>query len=254
MAYMGRGDFSSFGGNSGGGLENNETNNNMNKDRMYYRNLFFRRYYFIPVDNTYYLIQIIAIIIMFIIAGITFFATYKPSVIDPIENTKRIILNTYIIINLSLLVFIILVNCFSKDKNALIKRLSVLLAISIITILVFLGIKIHLDATYTKSRFEQIYTMENGEQLSNSKSKFDIGLTGVKIKTEKEYYADECLKAYNVFSIKMYGVIGANILLIILLIFQVIKISQIQEKRDRLTRDDAILFDEEENVEDFTNE
>ncbi len=254
MAYMGRGGFSSFGGGGlGGGLgsndnDNNNDNNNSYNRRMYYRGGFFRMYYYIPLDNNYVIFQMIAAIIIFTIAGITFLATYKPSVVDPIEDTKRLFMNTYIIITLSLVVLTLLANYFSKDKNALIKRLFVIISISIITILVFFGVKANMDSTYTKSKFEQIYTQEYGEQTSNTKSKFDIGLTGMQMKTEKEYYVDECAKAYNTFSIRMYGIFGVNILLIILLIYQISKVSQIQDKRDRLSKDDAILFDEEENV------
>lgn len=243
MAYMGRGGFSSFGGGGlGGGLgPNDNDNNNDNRHNG-------RIYYYIPLDNTYVIFQMIAAIIIFTIAGITFIATYKPSVVDPLENSKRIILNTYIIVTLSLVVITFLANYFSKDKNALIKRLIAILVISIITILVFLGIKANLDSIYTKNKFEQIYIQENGEQTSDSKSKFDIGLTGMQMKTEKEYYVDECVKAYNIFSIKMYGIVAMNVFEIILLFYQISKVSQIQEKRDRLSKDDAILFDEEENV------
>lgn len=247
MAYMGRGGFSSFGGGLGGGhgLDNNDNRHN---GRMYYRGRLIRMYYYIPLDNTYVIFQMIAAIIIFIIAGITFLTTYKPSVIDPLEETKRIIVNTYIIIDLALVSIILLANYFSKNKNTLIKRLIVILLVAIVTILIFFGIKANLNSTYTESKFEQIYTQENGEKTTDIKSKFDVGFTGVKMKTEKEYYIDECVKAYNVFSIRMYVLVGINVLLIILLIYQIFKASKIQEKRDRLSKDDAILFDEEENM------
>ena len=45
-----------------------------------------------------------------------------------------------------------------------------------------------------------------------------------------------------------YIVIGINIFLIILLIYQISKVSQIQETRDRMNKDEEVLFDEEENV------
>ena len=247
MAYMGRGGFSSFGSGLGGGhrLDNNDNRHN---GRMYYRGRLIRMYYYIPLDNTYVIFQMIAAIIIFIIAGITFLTTYKPSVIDPLEETKRIIVNTYIIIDLALVSIILLANYFSKNKNTLIKRLIVILLVAIVTILIFFGIKANLNSTYTESKFEQIYTQENGEKTTDIKSKFDVGFTGVKMKTEKEYYIDECVKAYNVFSIRMYVLVGINVLLIILLIYQIFKASKIQEKRDRLSKDDAILFDEEENM------
>ena len=171
MAYMGRGGFSSFGGGGlGDGLgsnDNDNNNDNRHNGRMYYRGGFFKMYYYIPLDNTYVIFQMIATIIIFTIAGITFLATYKPSVADPIEDTKRLFMNTYIIITLSLVVLTLLANYFSKDKNALIKRLFVIISISIITILVFLGVKANMDSTYTKSKFEQIYTQEYGEKTSN---------------------------------------------------------------------------------------
>ncbi|HCC04053.1 MAG TPA: hypothetical protein DEP51_04265 [Clostridiales bacterium] len=157
-------------------------------------------------------------------------------------------MNTYIIIDLALVSIILLANYFSKNKNTLIKRLIVILLVAIVTILIFFGIKAKLNSTYTESKFEQIYTQENGEKTTDIKSKFDVGFTGVKMKTEKEYYIDECVKAYNVFSIRMYVLVGINVLLIILLIYQIFKASKIQEKRDRLSKDDAILFDEEENM------
>ncbi len=251
MAYMGRGGFSSFGSGLGGGVRQNDNydnNDNRHNNRMYYRGGLFRMYYYIPLDNTYVIFQMIATIIIFTIVGITFLITYKPSVIDPLEDTKRIIMNTYIIITLLLAVITILANYFSKDKNMLIKRLTIILSISIITILVFWGVKANLDSTYTKDKFEQIYTQEYGEQKSETQNKISIGLTEMQIKTEKEYYVDEYIKAYNIFGIRMYVVIGVNILIIILLIYQISKVSKIQEIKDRVSKDDAILFDEEENV------
>lgn len=229
MGYLGRGGFG---------------NNKMG----YYRGGLFRIYTYIPLDNTYVIFQMIVTIIIFTTAGITFLSTYKPSIIDPIENTKRILINTYILITLALLVLTILANYFSKDKNALIKRLIVILSLSVITILVFFGIKANMDSTYTKNKFEQIYNQEYSGQTSNSESKIVVSIGEIKIKSEKEYYIDECVKAYNIFSIRMYGIIGLNVLLIILLIYQIPKVSRIQEKRDKLSKDDEILFDEEENV------
>ena len=252
MAYMGRGGFSSFGGGLGGGLRpdgNNNSNYNRHNGRMYYRGGLVRMYYYLPLDNIYVILEMIAAIIIFTIVGITFLATYKPSVVDPLEDTKKIIINLYIIIALFLIVITILANYFSKDKNALLKRLFVILAISIMTIFAFLGVKLNLDSTYTKDKFEQIYVQENGnERNSDAKTKFGIGLSGIQIKTDKEYYIDECVKAYNIFAMRMYIIVALNVLIIVLLIYQVSKVSKIQDKRNQLNKDDVILFDEEENI------
>ena len=239
MAYMGRGGLSSFRlGNSSdisGGDDNSNNQNDLNERRMYYSGFFFRRYYYVPLDNTYVIFQMIVTFIILIVAGITFFATYKPNIIDPIEDIKKIIINTNLII-------------LSKDKRVLFRRIFIILSASIITLLVFIGIKINLDSTYNKSEFEKIYNQEYKEQKTKEKSKLSIGITGMKLKDEKEFYIDECINAYNVFSVRFYGTVALNVLLIILLAFQLFKISKIQEKREQLDKDDAILFDEEENI------
>lgn len=251
MAYMGRGGFSSFGGgNIGGelGTKDNAENSNGLRERMYYRGRFFRRYYYIPLDNTYVIFQMIATFIILIVVGITFLVTYKSAIIDPIENMKNSIMWTHTIITLSLLVITLLANYFSKDKRALIKRLLIILAIAVIALIVFFVIKIELNSIYTNNKFEQIYEEEYKTLSSDKRTRVDIGLTGMKIKTEKEYFVDECIKLYNIFNIKTYGIIVLNILLTLLLIYQISKVATIQDKKDRLNKDDAILFDEEKNV------
>lgn len=250
MAYMGRGGFSSFGGGGiGAGLGTPDNNdNNGHNGRMYYRGGFFRMYYYIPLDNTYVIFQMIATFIIFTVAVIAFLATYKSAIPDPIENMKNTIMRTHTILTLSLLVITLLSNYFSKDKNALIKRLFIILIIAIITLITFFGIKINLNSTYTNNKFGQIYEEEYKTEKDDSKQRIDIGITGMKIKSEKEYFVDECMKMYNIFNIKTYGIIILNTLLVVLLIYQIIKVSNIQDKKDRLSKDDAILFDEEENV------
>ena len=75
-----------------------------------------------------------------------------------------------------------------------------------------------------------------------------IGITGLSIKTEKEYYVDECLKLYGIFKVKTYGILALHLLLNILLIYQVLKVSKLQVRKEKINKDDAILFDEEQNI------
>ena len=53
---------------------------------------------------------------------------------------------------------------------------------------------------------------------------------------------------YNIFKIKGYAMLILHLLLNTLLIYQIFKIINIQKKKDRLEKDDLILFDEEQNV------
>ena len=120
--------------------------------------------------------------------------------------------------------------------------------ISISTMILFWDVKLDLDLTYTKAKFEEIYTEANTTETTDERSKIDIGLAGVSIKTEQEYYIDECMKLYNIFKVKSYGTLGIHLLLNILLVYQILKIKKIQNKKKRLNKDDLILYDEEQNI------
>lgn len=245
MAFMGRGSMPSVGNNNIGGPGNNNFNGH-----GYHRSPYFYRrfYYYIPLDNTYVIMQMIVTFIILIVGGITFLATYKSTIIDPIEDIKKLFINTHLIITVIFLAITFIINLSSKKESDLMKRLVLMATVSIITMLVFLGIKLNLDTTYTESVFEQFYTEQNINGGTNEKSKIDIGITGMSIKTEKEYYIDECVKLYNIFKIKSYGSLGLHLLLNILLIYQVLKVQKIQNKKEKLDKDDLILFDEEQNI------
>lgn len=201
-----------------------------------------------PLDNTYVIMQMIVTFIILIVGIITFLATYESSIVDPIENIKEMFINTHLIIIGILLAITIIINFFSKNKEALIKKLIIIFVISIMTMLVFFVIKLHLDTTYNKEKFEQFYAEQNTTESSNAKTKIDIGITGMSLKTEKQYYIDECMKLYNIFKTKTYGTLGLHVLLNILIIYQILRISKIQGKKEQMNKDDLILFDKEENI------
>lgn len=205
---------------------------------------------YVPLDNTYVIMQMIVTFIILIAGLVTFFATYKSTIVDPIEGTKKIFINTYLIIIGVLLVLTLITNFLSKNEKSLITRLVVIAVISILVMFVFLGIKLNFDKTYIKDWFEQSFTSEDtsGESNGISKTKIDIGITGMSLKTEKEYYVDECLKLYNIFNVKTYATLGIHLLLNILLIYQILKISKIEKKKDKVDKDSVVLFDEEQNI------
>lgn len=246
MAFMGRDRIPS---NKGNDMKNIQ--DKIEKHRGY-RNTRYRYemglYYRISLDNTYVIMQMIVTFIILIVGLITFLATYKSIIIDPIESTKQILINTYLIIIGVLLTITLIINFFSKEEKKLIKRLIIISITSIIIMLAFLGIKLQLDTTYTKSEFENLYTEQNEAEVLDNKLKIDMELTGVSIKTEKEYYIDECLKLYGIFSTKFYATIGIHFLLNILIIYQMFRIGKKQGKKDKLNKDDLILYDEEENI------
>ena len=249
MAFLGRGGFPSMGGNHHIGNKRDRENNSHFGHRYYYGR---RIYYYVPLDNTYVLMQMIVTFLILIVGVITFISTYESTTIDPIENTKRLFINIYLIIIAILIVAMFIINFSSKNESILINRLILLFLISMIIMFVFCGIKLNLDSTYNVDRFEQFYLSQNVQNKSSKdsteKSKISIGLTGVSLKSEKEYYIDECVKLYDIFKTKTYGILGLHLLLNVLLIYQISKVIKIKNKKERLNKDDAIVYDEEQNV------
>ena len=248
MAFMGRGNFQSV-------EDDNMEDNNLNENwKSIYRGPYFYRrfFYYIPLDNTYVIMQMIVTFIILIVGVISFLTTYKSTIIDPIENIKKIFINAHLIVIAVFLGITFIINYSSKNESTLIKRLIIFSIISIITMIIFFGIKLNFDATYTKEKFEVLYSGQNIEDESSqndiSKQKIDIGITGLSIKTENEYYVDECLKLYGIFKTKTYGTLALHLLLNILLIYQVLKVSKLQGKKEKINKNDAILFDEEQNI------
>lgn len=233
MSFMGRGKIPSI-------------NNNNNFGGSY---IFYGRFrYYVPLDNTYVIMQMIMTFIILIVGLMTFIITYKSTIIDPIESTKKIYINAYLITIGILVITNLGINFISKSETSLITRLIITFMISIMIMLLFFGIKINFDSIYTKDKFEQIYAEQNLNKSDKVNTKIQIGLKEIGIKAEKEYYVDECLKLYNVFSTKAYLILGIHLLFNILLIYQILKISKIKSKKDKLNKDDLILFDEEKNI------
>lgn len=248
MAFVGRGNFPSMGSDNNGDNNSNENNNNIHRGPYFYR----RFYYYIPLDNTYVIMQMIVTFIILICGAIAFITTYKSTIIDPIEDIKKLFINAHLIVLVIFLGITFIIHYSSKNESTLLKRLIVFSIISIITMLIFFGIKLNMDATYTKDKFKEFYSEQNIEDESSKKDitnqKIDVGITGVGLKTEEEYYVDECVKLYGIFKTKTYVILGLHLLLNILLIYQVLKVSKIQGKKEKISKDDAVLFDEEQNV------
>lgn len=189
----------------------------------------------------------IATYIIIIVGFIVYLVTYKSKVIDPIANIKR----EYIIISsitiLMLMIITSLITIFSKNKKSLLKRLLIIFLVSIIFTMIFIGIRINMDNKYSKAKFEQIYDEQNIDD-SGEKTRIKISITEIGFISERDYFIEECVKIYKMFQTKTYGIFALYLLLDIILFYQIIKVFKIQEQRDRVAKDDIVLFDEEENI------
>ena len=256
MAFMARGGSPSFnfgGGGIGPNFRRDDDNNidindNDNEYRRIYGNNFLHVYYYVPLDNTYVAMQIFATIIIVIVMVVAFLTTFKITIEDPIEQTKKWFLYLYSIAAGVLLLMSILASYFSKNKKMLINRLLIIITITLATILLFGLNKMYLDSNYTRDKFEKIYIQKYGDNNSKKNERIDMSISGFGVKTEKEYYIDQWIKSYNVFTFRAYTILLIDIVLVLLLIFQIYKVAKIQEGLNKLEKDDVVVYDEEENV------
>lgn len=86
------------------------------------------------------------------------------------------------------------------------------------------------------------------QKLIMKKNFFSISLTGVDLKSEKEFYISECEKLYRIFKIKLNAILIGNLLFNFFMICQIKKVIKINGKKEKLEKDDAIVYDEEQNV------
>lgn len=224
-------------------------NNIVNKDQGDYAHFRvpFRRYYYIPLDNTYVLMQMAITFIILIVGFITYIVGYKSNISDPITSTKKIYLNIYFACIGILLIAVFVANFISKTESQLIEKLVIILIISFLILFIFIVIKLNYDYTYTREYFEQFCT-NLSDSAENSKIKFSIGLKDMGIKSEKEYFLNECDKLYGIFKTKVYAIFGLHTLLNFLLIYEIIKVQKIGKNKERLNKDDIVVYDEEENI------
>ena len=144
---------------------------------------------------------------------------------------------------------IAVVTFFTKSsKEKLIRNLKIISIICSVAIIVFLGIKISMDKKYNKNVFAEFY--EKYEKVNNTKnaSKIKVGITGVEILNSKESYIEDSTKAYNVFTVKTVLYMVLQVLIVILTIYLSYRLTNIEIKKERLAKDDEVLYDEEQNV------
>ena len=144
----------------------------------------------------------------------------------------------------------------NKEKRNRMIMLIAVLVLSLITMFSFFFVRLSFDSKYNNQYFDSIYISEHPEEIKdNTKDKLnfkkqhiDLTLAGPQLKTDAEFYTSECMEMYNIFKVKTYLIGGAHLLINILLVLQIIKLMSIDKKREQLEKDDAIVYDPEQNV------
>ena len=186
----------------------------------------------------------ISVIILVIITGIVYIIRYSSNIVDPMEDIKSAFFNAQIITIFLFISTVLIANLVVKDKKIYHKILLIASIIFMITILVFFMIELKLNTVYTKEKFEQIYLEQNVDKKEKTVTKSKK----IALESEKEQYINECEKLYNIFKIKMNTVLIFDSFLNLLIIYKVYKNSRTQTQKNRLSKDDLILFNKEQNV------
>lgn len=215
-------------------------------DYRYYWN---RNYIIVTYDKGFFILQVIAIIIFLILAFGVYLFAYKVSFNDPIAETKKEFLTIQLVSSITTIGIAGIILFFSKNKEALIKRLIVLAILIFSIICINIGIKNDLDKTYTYEKFEEFYNQyEPQKEVSKNTKKVNVGLSGIKIVSEKESYIEQSIAAYKNFKLKTTLYIVIQILIFIMTIFLITKIIVSENKKAELYKDDKVIFDEEQNI------
>ena len=143
----------------------------------------------------------------------------------------------------------VLVTIFTKSsKDNLILILRLIAIASVLIIVVLFGVKIYIDGQYKNdSVFAEFYQQYEKENDSGNK-KLTVGLSGMKLQTEQQAYIESSMNSYNIFSIKSIIYMVLYIFLAMLIFYLAHRLAVIEDKKDEVTKNDDVLFDDEENV------
>ncbi len=205
------------------------------------------RFIIIQYDKTFIAMELISAFLIILIAVAVYLFAYQITFYDPIAEIKETFLTFQLISIIATVILAGLITILSKQKETLIKGLRLVGIISLLIVCIHLGLKINLDSQYNEETFGEFY--ETYEEQGNTSSKrVTIGLSGIKYLDNKEAYIEESVNAYTNFKIKTILYIVIYFIAICMIFYLAHRLANREEKKEDLYKDDAVLFDEEENI------
>lgn len=216
----------------------------------YFTNYWNGYYYVVHYDAKLVVTQAITYAILLLFAILVYVYKYNALLDDPIIQVKNAILRIQIIQIVVAIGIGALSMFLSKNKESLIKTLNVLAIASIFLSITIVGIKLYMDNQYNEEKFNQFY--EQYERVKGNYKENDRAILGnswtLKVIDSKEAYVRDSKTAYMQFTVKQILYVIINILVSMGILYLADRISKIEEKKERLAKDDIVLNDEEENV------
>lgn len=224
-----------------------ENSNESGYNATHYSHYWNGRFRVIYYDRRFIAIELISICIVLITIIAVYIFTYKPLINDPIASEKNTFLTFQLICIGITIVSTGLVTFLSKTKETLIRSLRLIVVLSCLTIIMHLGIELYMNKTYNKETFEEFYETYEQSKKQND-SQIAIGLTGIKILGAKEFYIEESMKAYNNFKVKAIIYMVIHVMIALIIFYLASRLSSKESKKQKVYKNDTVLFDEEENI------
>ena len=251
--FAGLGKVPSFNGR-GSRNDSNSNGNNRNAftndlgDRpLYFIGKRYVRFYFIDYKVIAFEVLISLLSFLMVIALFLFgYESVYPDLIPKVKSTYYIL--QFICIFISF-ISVFLVSRFSKDRDSCISYMKVLFMVSFILMLIFITYRFYLDSVYTNDKFEDLLNKsEYSEYINTSDKRLSVNSNGLNLVSEKEAFIEDNIQSYSFFKARTYCQIGLYFLVVLYTGYTIYLLTKRDNKRDKLEKDDAILFDEEENV------
>ena len=219
------------------------------EENLYWKLYFFpcRRYF----DRKFYVMDsfITLFLFLFLSCFIVYIFFYQPSLSDPtIESIKNTFLTCQLIAIVLPLILIFLSNLLAKTSKAFFTSLVLITILSLTLTLFFIGLKTFFHTTYLTEKLENYYELQAKDNPSMKKNSIHIGFTGIQIKNPKEVFLAQNKTAYHFFQLKTFLFTLLQVLLVIFELYLIQKLYKIEEQKSKLSKNDKILYDTEENV------
>ena len=212
----------------------------------YWRRYGYYGYYIIHYDKTFIAMELISAFLIILIAVAVYLFAYQITFYDPIAETKTTFLTFQLISILATVILAGLITILSKQKETIIKGLKLVGIMSLLIVLIHLGSKIYLDSQYNEETFGEFY--ETYEQGNTGSKRLTIGLSGIQYLDDKEAYIEESVNAYTNFKVKTILYMVIYFITIGIIFYLAYRLANLEDKKEELHKDDAVLFDEEENI------
>ena len=204
------------------------------------------RFIIIHYDKTFIAMELISAFLIILIAVAVYLFAYQVTFYDPIAETKETVLTFQLISILATVILAGLITILSKQKETIIKGLRLVGILSLLIVCIHLGLKIYLDSQYNEETFGEFY--ETYEQGDTSSKRVTVGLSGIQYLDDKEAYIEESVNAYTNFKVKTILYMAIYFITICIIFYLAYRLANLEDKKEELHKDDAVLFDEEENI------